>query len=129
MQNIPTSLRYWFTVHFVIDLGFAIPLLFFTDWFLLLLGLDNTNLLQARLVAAALVAIGGTSLLMRHADAVSYILMLKFKILWSGSAILAIVLSLHQGTAQIAWLLLVIFTGFFVVWLYYLRMLLQKPLH
>lgn len=123
---IPKNLRYWFMVHFVIDILFAVPLLLFPVWLLELLRFETTNLLLARMIGAALVGIGGVSFVMHNKDTSAYIPMLQLKLLWSGTAIVAIILSLNEIEAITAWFLLAIFSLFFVIWGYYFRLLSKK---
>ncbi len=118
-KSIPTSLRYWFIVHFVIDTVFAIPLLFFTGWFLAKLNFPDENLIFIRLVGAILLGIGGSSLFSHNAGRETMQAMLVLKLLWSGGAIFAISLSLYQGAPAIAWIFLGIFLLFFLVWSFY----------
>ena len=120
---IPKSLRYWFFAHFVIDIIFGIPLILFPTWTLNLFGFEAANLLLARLVGAALVAIGGTSLMIYKKDKSAYIPMLQLKLLWSGTAIVAIILSLNEGDMTAKYVILAIFASFFMVWFYYFKQL------
>ena len=63
MKKIPASLRVWFLIHFIVDILFAVPLIIAPYWFLKFLGLDIVDPLTARLVGAALIGIGTTSLI------------------------------------------------------------------
>ncbi|MDP2788439.1 MAG: hypothetical protein Q8O46_00090 [bacterium] len=121
MKQIPNSLRIWFIIHFVLDIVFAIPLLFFTEQFLQYLHFSTDNLIFARLVGAALIGIGGVSFVMHKEEAEVYRVMLILKLLWSGSAIFTIGISLIQGAPQVTWIFLVTFAVFFIVWSYYYR--------
>jgi hypothetical protein len=58
---IPKSLQRWLIVHFVVDVIFAIPLIFFQIWILGLFELPASESVMARLVGAALIGIGSTS--------------------------------------------------------------------
>lgn len=122
-HTIPTGLRHWFITHFVIDMIFAIPLILFPTWLLSTLGFETTNLLLARLVGAALVGIGGTSLIMHKKDISAYVTMLQLKLLWSGTAIIAIILSLRDENVITLWFLLAIFVIFSLIWGYYFKLL------
>src|SRR3989344_5832523 len=126
MKQIPNSLRTWFIIHFVVDIVFAIPLLFFTEQFLQYLHFSIDNLIFARLVGAALIGIGGVSFVMHKEGVEVYKVMLILKLLWSGSAIFAIGISLIQGTQKVTWLFLVTFMIFFIVWGYYYRKIKQN---
>lgn len=65
---VPGSLRVWFVIHFAVDMLFAIPLLFFPEFLLPLLGWKVVDPITSRLVGAALLGIGGESLLGRNAS-------------------------------------------------------------
>lgn len=123
---IPSGLRHWFIVHFIIDILFAVPLLLFPAWVLTVLGFEATNFLLARLIGAALVGIGGVSFIMHKKDRSAYIPMLQLKLLWSGTAIVAIILSLNDAETSAKWFLLAIFILFFLIWGYYFRLLSRK---
>ena len=117
--EIPPSLRTWFLIHFVVDMLFGIPLLLFPAWTLSLFGLAAGEPLTARLVGAALLGIGGISVLARDAEPETYRHLLTMKLIWSGSAIVGIVLSIVEGAPSTAWLFLATFAVFFSVWVYY----------
>ncbi|MBI2666347.1 hypothetical protein HYX13_01920 [Candidatus Woesearchaeota archaeon] len=125
-MSIPSSLRTWFLIHFSVDYFFGIPLLFFPQWTLLFFGFGTIENFTVRLVGAALLAIGGISLLARNETKEVYVVLLRLKLLWSGSAIVAIMLSLFQGAQKNLWLFLSIFIFFFFLWGYYLRKLVKK---
>jgi hypothetical protein len=123
MQKVPTSLRYWFLAHFVIDFVFAIPLLVAPLWTLGLFGFETTTseaVLFARLVGAALIGIGGASLFMHKKGMETYSSMLTLKILWSSAAMVAIGISVFEGSApeEALWFLR-IFIIFNAIWIYY----------
>lgn len=121
MKQIPNSLRIWFITHFLIDIAFAIPLLFFTKQFLQYLNFSVDDLIFARIVGASLIGIGGASLIMHREGAEAYRGMLILKLLWSGSAIFAIGISIIQGAPRITWIFLFIFVIFFIVWSFYFK--------
>lgn len=117
---VPKRLRIWFVIHFVADFVFALPLLFFPAPFLALFGWTTVDPVTTRLVGAALVGIGGESLLGRNADLQSFRTMLRLKILWSQCAVLGFVISLAEGRAPWGtWLFLGIFTVFSGLWISY----------
>ena len=118
-KEIPKLLRIWFIIHFITDMIFAIPLLFFSTWTLNLFGFPLENLLFVRIVGAALIGIGGASLFNYKKEKASYEIMLTLKIIWSLTAILAIIWSIIEGAPKITWLFLAIFIGFSIVWQYY----------
>lgn len=121
MKKIPKSLKTWFIIHFIVDLIFAIPLLFFPEWILGIFGLPIIQTVMARLVGAALIGIGGVSFWIRNEGVEVYKALLKLKLLWSSSAILGIGLSLFAGESQLLWIVLIIFAAFFGLWGWYLN--------
>lgn len=125
-NTIPPGLRHWFIVHFIVDILFAVPLLLFPAWLLTVLEFETTNLLLARLIGAALIGIGGASLIMHKKDRSAYLPMLQLKLLWSGAAIVAIILSLNEVETITLWFLLAIFSLFFLIWGYYFQLLSRK---
>jgi hypothetical protein len=119
IDPVPTGLRTWFVIHFVADMLFGIPLLFFPQLLLPLLGWTTYDPLMSRLVGAALMGIGLESLLGRNASPETFRAMLNLKIIWASSAIFAIAAALFEGAPVIAWALLGIFVVFWGVWVYY----------
>ncbi|MBU0727999.1 hypothetical protein KKA95_04915 [Patescibacteria group bacterium] len=119
MKQVPTSLRIWFTIHFAVDMIFAFPLLFAPEWTLGLFGISMAASLTARLVGAALIGIGGVSLVVRHESADVFHALLTLKILWSLSAMVAILLYISEGGPQTSWIILSVFLVFFFIWVYY----------
>jgi hypothetical protein len=120
---VPRPLRIWFVVHFVADIVFAVPLVFFPGVFLGLFGWTTVDPVTSRVVGAALIGIGGESLLGRDANLESFRTMLRLKILWSGAAVFGFVLSLVQSAPWGTWLFLGIFAGFSGLWMYWARRL------
>lgn len=118
-QNIPSGLRTWFVVHFVADILFGIPLLFFPQAFLNLFGWGTYDPIMSRLVGAALMGIGIESWLGRNAVADTFHAMLNLKVIWASSALFAIGVGIAEGAPPIAWAFLGIFAVFWVVWVYY----------
>ncbi|MBT4121290.1 MAG: hypothetical protein HOD54_00405 [Candidatus Magasanikbacteria bacterium] len=117
---IPKTLRIWFLAHFAIDMIVAIPLMIAPEFVLGLFGFGSVEIVTARLVAAALLAVGGTSLWMHKGSVESFRVMLKLKLLWSGFACLGIIWSIFEGSPNISWFVFVIFMVFFGIWFYYL---------
>ena len=110
-------------LHFVLDVLVAVPLFVRPNLFLSMVGLEESNVLLARIIAAALMGIGVESLLGRNAGRESYVGMLRMKIIWSGMVVLGFVVSLIGG--QIAWstvvgLVMGVFIFFNLVWVYWL---------
>lgn len=126
MDTVPQGLRSWFVAHFAADIAFALPLLLAPREFLTLLGWTSVDPFAARLVAAALFGIGGESFLSRKAPADAYRAMLRLKLIWSGSALIGMSLTLIQFPAYrlpASYALIVIFALFYALWLYWLRRL------
>jgi len=115
-MKIPKSLRTWFLIHFIIDLIFGIPLLFFPETTLSLFGIKTLETVTPRLVGAALIGIGGTSYFTKKKD---FSIMLTLKIIWSLSAILGLLLALCQGAPKLVWLIAGMFAVFSGIWIYY----------
>jgi len=120
-HSLPQSLRTWFVIHFIADMLFAIPLLFFPDLILPWFGWTTFDPIMPRLVGAALLGIGGESLISRNASAEVFKALLSLKIIWATAAILAIGLGIAAGGPSLAWLFLGVFVIFLLVWLYYYR--------
>jgi hypothetical protein len=117
--TVPASLRRWFVVHFVADVAFAIPLLVAPVGLLRALGWVNVDPVAARMVGAALAAIGVESLLCRNDGVEAFRSMLRLKCIWSGVAIGGLAVSLAQGAPPMAWAVLGVFVGFAAVWNYF----------
>jgi len=94
---VPASLRAWFVVHFLVDILFAVPLMLAPVYTLSLFGWQQVDPFTARLVAAALFAIGIESFLGRNADRSNYRAMLNLKIIWSLAAVTGLLLSMFHG--------------------------------
>ncbi len=122
-NSVPVRLRWWFVVHFAVDLLFAIPLLLVPVFTLETFGWSTVDPLASRLVGAALIGIGVESFLGRNGSVESFRTMLRLKILWSVSASFGIALSIVQGAPALAWGFLAVFAGFSAVWMYYWRAL------
>lgn len=118
-KGVSVELRRWFFVHFVADMVFGIPLIFFPEFVLNLLNIFTRDFLTARLVGAALLGIGGASLLNYRGCFEEYRIMLNLKIIWAISAIIAISLSLFESFNRNVYFLLGIFIVFLSVWIYY----------
>lgn len=116
---IPKSLRTWFVIHFIADYLFGLPLLIAPVWTLTLFGWDHVDPAITRLVGAALLGIGGESLLSRKAGRETYQAMLNLKIIWSLSAIFGISISIAQGSPAMSWGFLTIFVVFSAIWITY----------
>ena len=116
---VPKSLRFWFTVHFLIDIIFAVPLILAPELTLSLLGWTRIDPLATRLVGAALMGIGLESLLGRKGNVDVFRAMLNLKIIWSISAVIGLGLSMVGDGPAMGWVFLFIFAAFFCLWTYY----------
>lgn len=116
---VPARLRFWFVVHFVVDMVFALPLLLAPAQLLGALGFANPDPATSRLVGAALTAIGVQSLLGCNHGAETYRAMLNLKIIWSATASLGLLLAIRDGAPPVAWAFLAIFLAFNGLWVYY----------
>jgi hypothetical protein len=118
-MEIPASLRRWFVAHFIVDWLFALPLLVAPGPVLRLFGWTAVDPVAARLVAAALIGIGTQSYLGRGEGLDTYRAMLNLKLLWSGTAVFGLVVSIGGGAPPAAWAVMAIFIIFFGVWAHY----------
>ena len=125
MKAVPESLRKWFVLHAVVDLVFAIPLFFYPEWFLRLMGWPYYDPVTARLVAAALFGIGLESYFGRHGSIDSFRSMLRLKIIWSLAATVGILWTMFALPEKplIGWGLALVFGAFHGLWLYWRRRL------
>lgn len=120
MATLP-GLRFWFIVHFVADYLAAVPLMLFPEQMLALLQWDAFDPVAVRIVAAAFLAIGGTSLLLRNASLEVYRAMLLLKIIWSSSALVGILLATGGKMSWGEALVFGIFIVFGSAWVYFYR--------
>ena len=127
-MEIPKSLRRWFLIHFIVDVIFAIPLIFFPTSFLGFFDIQ-AEVITARLVGAALVGIGGASFFSRNKGKESYDILLTLKILWSGAAIITLAWAITEGAPLIIWSILVVFVIFSGVWWYYKKLLANQKVY
>lgn len=118
-NQVPDGLRTWFVIHFVADILFGIPLLFFPQVIFELFDWTTYDPIMYRLVGAALLGIGIESLLGRNASAETFRAMLNLKVIWASSALFAIGAGIAEGAPPIAWMFLGIFAVFWAVWVYY----------
>jgi hypothetical protein len=113
------QLKNWFIIHFVLDILFALPLFFSPRYFLELMGWTYYDPLTAKLLAAALFAIGIESWLSRNAELNSFKHLLNLKIIWSFFAVLGIGLLMLDAPVFYPMLLLVflVFLFFNAIWI------------
>lgn len=117
--EVPTTLKGWFFLHFLLDMLFALPLLLAPVPFLTLLGWEEVDPVAARLVAAALFGIGIESLLARRAPLSSFPALLDLKLIWSSAALLGLAVSILEGVHGVPWALwgfVVVFGAFNLLW-------------
>ncbi len=127
-HQLQRHLRIWFILHFALDLLVALPLMVTPIWLLALLGWESIDPVAARLVAAALFAIGIESWLARNSTLEAFKPLLDLKIIWSAAAIIGFILNLIQNAHNrppAIYLFLLIFLGFNLVWVYF-RLQLRK---
>jgi hypothetical protein len=125
-KSIPQGLRTWFVIHFAVDMLFGIPLLFFPHRALGIVGWNHIDPVTSRLVGAALLGIGGESLLGRNVGLETFQAMLNLKIIWAAGAVLGIALGIRDGATTITWGILGIFALFLGIWTHYRIQLMEK---
>jgi hypothetical protein len=118
-MDVPRTLRAWFVADALVDLTAGLPLLAAPELVLRRLGWTCIDPVSARLVGAALLAIGGQSFLGRDAGVDVYRAMLRLKLIWSFVAALSLFVGVGAGAPTAAWALLSIFIGFAGVWLHH----------
>jgi hypothetical protein len=118
-MDVPVSLRRWFMVQCVVDLACGLPLLLVPGLFLGALGWRCVDPASARLAGAALVAIGGQSLIARRDGPEVFRVLLNLKLIWSYAAIVGLVVAVGQGAPAAAWAFLSALIAFAGVWTHY----------
>jgi hypothetical protein len=118
-MDVPPTLRLWFIVHAAVDVAAAVPLLLAPEAALHRLGWSCVDPVSARLVGAALLAIGGQSFLGRHAGAEVYRAMLRLKIIWALAASVALLAGIGSGAPPATWAFLSLFIIFAGVWVHH----------
>ena len=115
-------------IHFVIDVIVAVPMFLAPRLILDMVGLENHNLILARIIAAALMGIGIESFLGHKARKESFLGMLRLKIIWSSFAILGLLISLLNREINLiaGVLVIMIFVVFNFNWVYWFRKLTKK---
>lgn len=119
MHIVPKGLRTWFVIHFAADYLAALPLMIHPQKFLDMLGWQAFDPVAARIIAAAFLAIGGTSFILRQASLEVYRALLLLKLIWSSMALLGILLATGGNMSWGQGLVFVIFFVFGSVWAYY----------
>jgi hypothetical protein len=115
-MDVPPTRRTWFVVHAAVDVAAAVPLLVAPTAVLGRLGWTCVDPVATRLVAAALLAIGGQSFLGRNAGVEAYRSMLSLKVIWSFAAAIGLFAGIGAGAPPAAWAFLSLFIGFAGVW-------------
>ncbi|MBL8029251.1 MAG: hypothetical protein JNL74_22710 [Fibrobacteres bacterium] len=114
------ALKRWFVIHFITDFAIAIPLFLFPEYFLTFMGWSSVDPLMTRLVASALFGIGGISLIAKNSSKETFKTLLNLKIIWSLSAITALIIALIRSNyPPVVWLFLIIFILFSATWIYF----------
>src|SRR2546427_10130974 len=119
MVEAPSALRRWFAFHFAVDWAAGVPLLAAPESLLRFFGWHEIDPIATRLFAAALLAIGGQSLLGRNGLVNEFRAMLNLKLIWAAAAVIALGIGALSGGPALTWLGLAVFVGFFGVWLYW----------
>lgn len=118
-MEVPRTLRTWFVVDAAIDVAAALPLLAAPELALGRLGWTCVDPVAARLVGAALLALGAQSFLGRDAGVAVYRAMLRLKVIWSLAAACALFVAVGAGAPPAAWVMLSTFIGFAGVWVHH----------
>jgi drug/metabolite transporter (DMT)-like permease len=118
-MDVPLTLRRWFVAHFVVGLVVGLPLLLVPALLLRQLGWTTVDGAAARLVGAALLAIGGQSYLARNAGLEVFTALVTLNMLWAYAAIAALLISIGEGAPPAVWALLSAFIALAGVWTHY----------
>jgi len=118
-MDVPPTLRTWFAAHAAVSLVAAAALLAAPELVLHRLGWACIDPITARLAGAALLAIGGQSLVMRNAGTEAYRTMLGLLVIWSLAAALGLFVGLGTGAPPAAWALMSTFVIFAGVWVHH----------
>ncbi|TMF68240.1 MAG: hypothetical protein E6I17_08250 [Chloroflexi bacterium] len=105
--------------YFAVDWAVGVPLLVAPEILLRFFGWHEIDPIATRLFAAALLAIGGQSLLGRNGSVNEFRAMLNLKLIWAAAAVIALGIGVLSGGPALTWLGLAVFVGFFRVWLYW----------
>src|SRR5947209_7141406 len=90
MVEAPSALRRWFVFYFAVDWAVGVPLLVAPEILLRFFGWHEIDPIATRLFAAALLAIGGQSLLGRNGSVNEFRAMLNLKLIWAAAAVIAL---------------------------------------
>jgi hypothetical protein len=114
--ELPWSLRAWFVADFVVGVVVGLPVLVSPVYVLGHFGWTTIDPVAARLVAAALLAIGLQSFFGRNDGFETYRAMLRLKVLWSMAAVAGLLAGIADGGPPATWALLAVFVVFLGVW-------------
>jgi hypothetical protein len=118
-MEVPPSLRAWFLVHAAVDVAVALPLLAAPVAVLHRLGWTTVDPVATRLVAAALLAIGGQSFLRRDAGVEATRALVGLNVIWSLAGAGALFVGVGGDAPPAAWALLCVFIVFAGVWIHH----------
>ena len=119
MLKVPQLLRFWFVVHFAVDIFFAVPLFVFPEEFLALFYIESCDSVTVHLLGAALLAIGSTSLLVNQKNKETFLAILNLNLIWATAASVVVLIALMRGAGPLGWIVLFILLGFSVIWANY----------
>ena len=117
--EVPDALRRWFVVHFAVDWLVGVPLFVAPTALLQLFGWHPVDPIATRLVAAALLGIGGQSLVGRNGGVTEFRAMLNLKLVWAAAASVGLAIGVLSGGPALAGLGAIVFVAFFALWLYW----------
>jgi hypothetical protein len=118
-MEVSRTLRTWFIVHAAVDVVAAAALLAAPDAVLRRMGWACVDPVAARLVGAALLAIGAQSYFGRDAGVDVYRAMVRLKVIWSLAAAFSLFAAIGAGAPSAAWAFLSIFIVFAGVWVHH----------
>jgi hypothetical protein len=119
-MEVPRSLRSWFVAHGAIAVAAALPLLAAPEHALGRLGWPAVDPVTSRLVGAALLALGATSLSARDASVEVCRAVLRLNLVWSLAAASALFVGVGANAPSAAWVFLSSSIAFAGVWLHHL---------
>jgi len=105
-MEIPASLRNWFVAHALIDVACGVPLLLAPELLLPRLGWTAVDPVMARLVGAALLAIGAQAWRSRVAGVEVYRALLGLNVVWSALVIVGMAIAIGRGAPSAAFVVM-----------------------
>lgn len=115
----PPALHRWFLVHAFVDYVVAVPLFVAPTAILLALHWPVIDPAAVRIIAAALLGIGGISFIARNTSQETYRVLVLMKLIWSSAALIALGIGIAHGYGSAAIGSAAIFTIFWCAWAYY----------